>query len=169
MAGKRIKGLSPNAQAGAHHNPDLIEGINAPAHYALGPTQTDVTYIPSISFGVSLDAGGSSEQAFSVQNPFYDDCIIESLKLNVTAAGGSSCALNIGIVSSSSQSDSDILSSGSVASARIYPIVSGGADKLWKSRSSTANAWLTGKYVRDGSTGLVGEAIITVLPLYSST
>ena len=76
--------------------------------------------------------------------------------------------MNIGIVASSGATDTDLLSSGSLATARVVPVVSGGADTKWASRSSTADAWITGKVLNDAAGSMVGDVLIVASPLYAT-
>ena len=166
MVTKRIKGLLGQIAAGVQPK-DTWEDIQAPSHYVLGPIQSGVSYIPGITLMVPLAAGGSSDLAFAVQNPFAADVHIRSMQLDIRTAGQSSASIDIGLVASSISTDTDIVSSASLAEALILPVITGGWDTRWKKNGSTANAWLTGKIKVDGATGLVGDLIIEALPLFT--
>ena len=164
---KRIKGLLGQI-AGAVQNKDVVEDIHPPSYYVVGPTQTGISYLPGLSLVVPLEKGTSSEFAFQVENPFGVSAIIRSMMLDIRTPGQSSASIDIGLVDSSSETDTDIISSGSLTEALILPVIINGWDTKWAAKGSTVNAWITGKIKVDGASSLAGDVIIEVLPLFEN-
>lgn len=138
-------------------------------------------YVVGRTMQIPLASGGSSDLTFAVQNPESVPLIIRGVTAVITAAGGSSASINIGIVSSSSKTAVDVISSGDLASLGVVPYIishrlnDAGSSaitpvpiSLWEKNGNSSDSWLTGKIRFDGASSMVGYMLIEVVPLYST-
>lgn len=154
---------------------DVWEDQYAPTDFAVGQRGTGITYLPKYQMAVNLTKGASSGAAFSVENPSPADIYVSALYMELTkvssfgvsSSGITPGNIDFGIVASSSASGSNLGLGIGTDILGITPVVVGGADKLWKKKGSSSDAWMTGR-IKFGASSLAGRLIIEAVPLYST-
>lgn len=166
---KRLTGVAGHILADRQHK-NIWEDPAAPADYVAGPESgvDQLTYLPTHVLSVNLSGGSSGTRAFAVQNPYSVDALVQQVMLDIRTASSSLARLNIGLVSSSSKSATNLGDGIGVDRAVPVPVVVGGADRVWKAKGHSSDAWMTGVIQNGPAAGLAGRVIIVAVPLYST-
>ena len=134
----------------------------------ISPDQSGVVYVAKRYIVEAMAAGAANAFAFAVQNPEGVDCIVTSVIVDITTAGGTaSSVLDVAADATStgySIIDGLDLNATGVADRHDDAGTNGGEALKWDKNGGT-NDYITGKILVQDALSLAGSVIIEYVPL----
>jgi hypothetical protein len=134
----------------------------------ISPDQSGVVYVAKRYIVEAMAAGAANAFAFAVQNPEGVDCIVTSVIVDITTAGGTASSVLDVAADATSTGDSIIdgldLNATGVADRHDDAGTNGGEALKWDKNGGT-NDYITGKILVQDALSLAGSVIIEYVPL----
>jgi hypothetical protein len=137
----------------------------------VGPDISGIDRVPYHVLVEALASGGIDAFAFAIQNPHTVDCLILRVIVDITTAGGTATSvLDVDTVDTAILTGDDIidgldLNATGVSDNITNPGTNGDKKPVKWGKKGSATDFLTGKILVAAASSLVGQVVVTYVPL----